>query len=306
MTQSRQAFTLIELLVVIAIIAILAAILFPVFAQAREKARASACMSSLKQIGLSLVQYTQDYDEVFPAGNDLFCSSANPCVQSTGNQYTTSRPGMGWAGQVMSYVKSRNVFNCADDLGNINTPNWMTSPGNNYMIFSYCFNSNLAPLSVAKMTSVAKTVMIFEVEEALANPSQYPDILSASGNLDDTLNPLPSMYTANAGYINAPLGSVGGECTRELAQPRHTQGANYAMADGHVKYLIGNQVSAGSSAAGSTVDQTWHGAEANCPGNLNLSGDGPHQWAFGSAAGTEFGGNSARTGGMFTVTFSPI
>jgi prepilin-type N-terminal cleavage/methylation domain-containing protein len=65
--RSQPGFTLIELLVVIAIIAILAAILFPVFAQAREKARAISCISNLKQIGLSLIMYTQDYDEAFPA-----------------------------------------------------------------------------------------------------------------------------------------------------------------------------------------------------------------------------------------------
>jgi prepilin-type N-terminal cleavage/methylation domain-containing protein len=61
-----RAFTLIELLVVIAIIAILAAILFPVFAQAREKARSTACISNLKQIGIGMMQYVQDFDELYP------------------------------------------------------------------------------------------------------------------------------------------------------------------------------------------------------------------------------------------------
>ncbi|MEN6304741.1 MAG: prepilin-type N-terminal cleavage/methylation domain-containing protein, partial [Armatimonadia bacterium] len=64
----RRGFTLIELLVVIAIIAILAAILFPVFAKAREKARQSSCLSNMKQMGLACLQYAQDYDEVLPAG----------------------------------------------------------------------------------------------------------------------------------------------------------------------------------------------------------------------------------------------
>ena len=64
----RSAFTLIELLVVIAIIAILAAILFPVFAQAREKARSASCLSNVKQIGLGAMMYTQDFDEAYPIG----------------------------------------------------------------------------------------------------------------------------------------------------------------------------------------------------------------------------------------------
>ena len=64
--RSNRGFTLIELLVVIAIIAILAAILFPVFAQAREKARQTSCLSNMKQVGLGLLMYTQDYDEQFP------------------------------------------------------------------------------------------------------------------------------------------------------------------------------------------------------------------------------------------------
>src|ERR1700712_3723500 len=95
----RTGFTLIELLVVIAIIAILAAILFPVFAQAREKARQISCLSNEKQLGIALMQYTQDYDEFYPCGNYV-----------TGGHY-----GQGWAGVLYTYVKSANVFACPDD-----------------------------------------------------------------------------------------------------------------------------------------------------------------------------------------------
>src|SRR5215469_346721 len=105
--KSRSAFTLIELLVVIAIIAILAAILFPVFAQAREKARQTTCASNERQLGLGFLQYIQDYDEYPPNG-----------VQNGG---AGVHAGEGWAGQVYSYVKSTGVFACPDDPTNINT-----------------------------------------------------------------------------------------------------------------------------------------------------------------------------------------
>jgi prepilin-type N-terminal cleavage/methylation domain-containing protein/prepilin-type processing-associated H-X9-DG protein len=94
----RRAFTLIELLVVIAIIAILAAILFPVFAQAREKARAVSCLSNMKQIGLGVMQYTQDYDEMLPL------DSQNGALQYA--PYDT---------QIQPYVKSTQLFKCPDD-----------------------------------------------------------------------------------------------------------------------------------------------------------------------------------------------
>jgi prepilin-type N-terminal cleavage/methylation domain-containing protein/prepilin-type processing-associated H-X9-DG protein len=101
---ARAAFTLIELLVVIAIIAILAAILFPVFAQAREKARQSACLSNLKQIGTALQLYTQDYDETVPS------------ARTYGAWWTKANP-RGWPppfakDQQMPYVKNEAVWFC--------------------------------------------------------------------------------------------------------------------------------------------------------------------------------------------------
>src|SRR5262249_34189184 len=99
--QPRRGFTLIELLVVIAIIAILAAILFPVFGRARENARRSSCLSNLKQIGLGIMQYTQDYDEQFPKA---WRGSAN-----TGSAATDKYK---WMDAIFPYVKSEQIFNC--------------------------------------------------------------------------------------------------------------------------------------------------------------------------------------------------
>ena len=97
-TPKPRAFTLVELLVVIAIIAILAAILFPVFARARENARRTSCLSNLKQMGLATIQYTQDYDEYLPQRQHGFATSA-----------------FKWTDELQPYLKSTQVFTCPSD-----------------------------------------------------------------------------------------------------------------------------------------------------------------------------------------------
>jgi prepilin-type N-terminal cleavage/methylation domain-containing protein/prepilin-type processing-associated H-X9-DG protein len=105
--KGRSAFTLIELLVVIAIIAILAAILFPVFAQARDKARASACLSNTKQMGTAISLYAQDYDETLPRyWDDVVGEPHNGKVPPNPN------PLGYWHNQIQPYIKNYNVFIC--------------------------------------------------------------------------------------------------------------------------------------------------------------------------------------------------
>ena len=112
---TRRGFTLIELLVVIAIIAILAAILFPVFAKAREKARQTSCLNNTKQLAIAIVQYCQDYDEKFPP--------------STGGYESTS---IKWWDRIYPYIKNNQVYCCPSATG--------AGPGN----VTYNYNSNLA------------------------------------------------------------------------------------------------------------------------------------------------------------------
>ncbi|BDI29487.1 hypothetical protein CCAX7_15380 [Capsulimonas corticalis] len=186
-TISVQGFTLIELLVVIAIIAILAAILFPVFAKAREKARQISCISNLKQIGLGLAQYSQDFDETLPyARIDGIAGGPAP-----------------WQAAIYSYVKSTQVFKCPDNPANVtinNTPN--TDRGYPAIPVSYvCVGGSdingaasffggpvvmpyfvpgvpgldPAPAAIAQLVSPATTIAVGETRAAGATPRADPE-----------------------------------------------------------------------------------------------------------------------------------
>jgi prepilin-type N-terminal cleavage/methylation domain-containing protein/prepilin-type processing-associated H-X9-DG protein len=119
----KRGFTLIELLVVIAIIAILAAILFPVFARAREKARTASCLSNIKQIALGMLMYTQDYDETLPwcCVPTARANSQNldllPWWRPGSNTVTDIR----YDGLVMPYIKNRQLYNCPSSRRDINS-----------------------------------------------------------------------------------------------------------------------------------------------------------------------------------------
>ena len=112
LTTVKRGFTLIELLVVIAIIAILAAILFPVFGQARENARRSSCQSNLKQLGISFMQYSQDFDETHPG------VWFGPIAAGPWSQPSDANTFYKWMDAVHPYVKNEGVFNCPSDSFN--------------------------------------------------------------------------------------------------------------------------------------------------------------------------------------------
>ena len=242
----RLGFTLIELLVVIAIIAILAAILFPVFAKAREKARQASCQSNLKQLGLAMLQYQQDNDEMFPCG---FISGATPVP---GSSQTATGVGMGWGGEVSPYTKSIGLFKCPDDS--------TTTAGN---IDSYGLNEFLPLKTLASLTAPATTVLLYEIkgdttfvnfpDEGASTHSNF--IVSAVG--DGWQNPTGNSYPndiasdADCGGAAGPYGSCtlhpaagyGAESATAGANARHDPsaagngGSEYLLADGHVKFL---------------------------------------------------------------------
>src|SRR5579871_6638620 len=145
--RKRRGFTLIELLVVIAIIAILAAILFPVFAQAREKARQATCLSNLKQLGLAFLMYASDYDGNFPAPITNYGAShgAIPPTWVVGDPSAPSSAPFVDKGGIYPYVKERgnggtsNVFSCADAVGKPagGLVTFSSPPGQNYMMNQY-------------------------------------------------------------------------------------------------------------------------------------------------------------------------
>jgi len=137
----RRGFTLIELLVVIAIIAILAAILFPVFAKAREKARQSSCLSNVKQLAIAIMQYTQDYDETMPMRN-LYVPP------STAARYA-------WDNQIQPYVKNWQAFTCPSSR--VNHILWDTGNMGTSYAYNFCL---LQGQPMGKLAYPAETLVL--------------------------------------------------------------------------------------------------------------------------------------------------
>jgi prepilin-type N-terminal cleavage/methylation domain-containing protein/prepilin-type processing-associated H-X9-DG protein len=188
-TQQRRAFTLIELLVVIAIIAILAAILFPVFAQARAKARQAVCLSNQKQIGTAVMLYAQDYDEVLPGNTD-----GQPACGSGGGDASHSlgfmQPAVAGTPQlwnivprdIQPYLKNLAVFRCPQSAPRTGSPTYadtVTTPGGGSS--SYLFNGVVGQRALAVMPAPADLIYIREENFANRYASQRPYHNLASG-----------------------------------------------------------------------------------------------------------------------------
>jgi len=207
----NSAFTLIELLVVIAIIAILAAILFPVFAQAREKARSISCLSNMKQIGLATQMYVQDYDEhLFFYGN-----AANPSRSHTGAIVVAiDQNPVRWWNALMPYMKNDQILVCPSD--NLPTPSKNPAGVNAYKR-SYIAIRPAEGLGLAQIETPVETIVVTE-----------------KWGTDTAGNPITdSWIEPTAGDFNYDAATN----RMALSANRHTGGLNASFFDGHAKWL---------------------------------------------------------------------
>ena len=242
--RGRKAFTLIELLVVIAIIAILAAILFPVFAQAREKARGAACLNNEKQIGTGVMMYSQDYDETFPIGawNDTV---SNP------NRYGR------WYGDIAPYIKNLQIRNCPSNPSVVDTTaTWVVggaSWGSDYGINSSISNWQTA-LKHANINAPAGLVMVSDVSQLNSEKGSFTPSKPNKFKLNNYDPKTWSQYMYGPvdwqvigpesfdkqgnfyfNYISSASDDQYGNNTRRPV-PLHSGGANVVFTDGHAKW----------------------------------------------------------------------
>jgi prepilin-type N-terminal cleavage/methylation domain-containing protein len=264
MEKHRSGFTLIELLVVIAIIAILAAILFPVFAQAREKARQATCLSTNKQVALGILMYAQDYDEGFPLG--AYDTIPNAAVVM-------------WYDIVEPYIKvgARGVLTPTNVAGRTNPQFWICpslgntsipmapgdpSPGpfpqmNYAPSLSYMANANFMPFLFG---ALQQTVGFFPGKPsalpAMDAPAQVVLVAEGTGYINATGgDDWQSNCTGlEAGYPQTPVPVLGAAAIYCAARYRHSGGAVYELADGHAKWFKGPST---SWTAHSTTGVAW-------------------------------------------------
>lgn len=207
-----RGFTLIELLVVIAIIAILAAILFPVFARAREKARQSGCLSNSKQLMLGVMMYAQDYDERLPIGTSYWYAPGG------GGSATRTDP-QGWFDLLQPYVKNSQILGCPSDDVEYTTTPWDALRGG-APILGYCANmcfEQFSFLKIANLTSPAAYAYLWD-----SNSYYFYWYPQTDTSLTAT-SYRPWLYAAW----------------------RHNDGCNVGFLDGHAKWVKNGGMQAG-------------------------------------------------------------
>ncbi len=219
---TKRGFTLIELLVVIAIISILAAILFPVFARARENARRASCLSNMKQIGLGFMMYLQDYDERFPSDRKTGNGTTPPA--EAGGSWTSGY--WYWQQMIYPYTKSLQVYFCPSSPGPglSGGAGSLTPPSKNAIFYNYGTN-----MLVNRNTITLASVMYPTTTYLVMDSSAWRITGSALG-------------ASGYGYVPG-MGELGVTATESTIYPldwpkgRHFDGANVAFADGHAKWV---------------------------------------------------------------------
>jgi len=260
-----RAFTLIELLVVIAIIAILAAILFPVFAQARESARKTSCLSNTRQLGTGIMMYVQDYDEMYPS-NSWDTPPIN--TRDTDAKDPNYLSALQWVWRVQPYIKNRQIFACPSDPnakngwtgysldGTCNDGWGIPTPisyASNVEVLGYagfenpngCFGDgsfipdwNMAPKSMAAIPTPASTYMLADYGRETLEEWWVNNLRAANYTKVYNQSAPGGGYTQDG---NAPWS------TRRQSSNvyRHQMGSNISYADGHSKFRNGNQITSG-------------------------------------------------------------
>ena len=209
-SRAGNGFTLIELLVVIAVIAILAALLFPVFAQARESARKASCLSNQKQLGMAIAMYTQDYDEQLPNAMNGFPGVNQPGgwvyytafpTNETPNSFDVKQ------GSIYSYVKNHQIFVCPSDAQG-------RAAGDSYAVNSCVFTFGL-PVAIGKSLATFGDTSSWALltEEAIGFGDESGAFLRTNSTDDGFLN-----YAMN------------------FLSTRHQEGSTFLFLDGHAKW----------------------------------------------------------------------